>query len=68
MNVCQAYNHMKDFKSDLLDIRGDIEKYGKDWTAWILPQQEKQTLSLLCNALLVGNSMKAKPKQKAPKD
>ena len=31
MNVFQAYNHIKDFKSDLLDIRGDIEKYCTDW-------------------------------------
>ena len=29
INVFQAYNHNKDFKSDLLDIRGDIEKYAR---------------------------------------
>lgn len=29
INVFQAYNHIKDFKSDLIDIKGDIEKYAR---------------------------------------
>ena len=27
----QAYNHIKDLKGELQDIRGDIDKYCSDW-------------------------------------
>ena len=31
INVFKPYNHIKDFKSELHYIRGDIEKYFTDW-------------------------------------
>ena len=31
IDVYEAYNHIKDFKGELQDIRGDIDKYCSDW-------------------------------------
>ena len=31
IDVYEAYNHIKDLKGELQDIRGDIEKYCSDW-------------------------------------
>ena len=65
INVFQAYNPIKDFKSYLLDISEETSRnIARIGTAWLLPQQEKQTLRLLCRALLVSNSLKAVSKQK----
>ena len=31
IDVYEAYNHIKDLKGELQDIRGDIDKYCSDW-------------------------------------
>ena len=41
IDVYQAYSHIKDLKSELQDIRGDIEKYCTDWYSMVTTTARK---------------------------
>ncbi|XP_044170439.1 zinc finger MYM-type protein 1-like [Acropora millepora] len=49
IDVYEAYNHIKDLKGELQDIRGDIDKYCSDWyDTYVDPNNDAVMSSLLC--------------------
>ena len=63
IDVYEAYNHIKDLKGELQDIRGHIDKYCSDCYGMAKTTARKPASSHLCQALLVGNSTEAMSKQ-----
>lgn len=68
IDVFQAYNHIKDFKSELQDIRGDIEKFCTDWYSMATTTARKADIEPTMPRVVGRQQHRSNVEAETPKD